>query len=128
MDYVKTLKDIAIELVEDKEHLEVRQMPSLDENVVVLHVYSAKNDIAKLIGRKGVMANSIRQLMSVAGRLSDKKLDIKFHYHMLRHTDAIELMMVGVNPIIVRDLLEHSTVNTTWNVYNILVEKLREKH
>ena len=59
MDYVKTLKDIAIELV-------------------VLHVYSAKNDIAKLIGRKGVMANSIRQLMSVAGRLSDKKLDIKF--------------------------------------------------
>ena len=31
MDYVKTLKDIAIELVEDKEHLEVRQMPSLDE-------------------------------------------------------------------------------------------------
>ena len=37
-----------------------------------------KNDIAKLIGRKGVMANSIRQLMSVAGRLSDKKLDIKF--------------------------------------------------
>ena len=74
MDYVKTLKDIAIELVEDKEHLEVRQMPSLDENVVVLHVYSAKNDIAKLIGRKG----SIRQLMSVAGRLSDKKLDIKF--------------------------------------------------
>ena len=76
--YFKTLKDIAIELVEDKEHLEVRQMPSLDENVVVLHVYSAKNDIAKLIGRKGVMANSIRQLMSVAGRLSDKKLDIKF--------------------------------------------------
>mgnify|MGYP003211203457 CR=1 FL=1 len=65
-------------LVEDKEHLEVRQMPSLDENVIVLYVYSAKNDIAKLIGRKGVMANSIRQLMSVAGRLSDKKLDIKF--------------------------------------------------
>ena len=53
MDYVKTLKDIAIELVEDKEHLEVRQMPSLDENVIVLYVYSAKNDIAKLIGRKG---------------------------------------------------------------------------
>lgn len=78
MDYAKILKDIAIELVEDKEHLEVRQMPSLDENVVVLHVFSAKSDIAKLIGRRGVMANSMRQFMSVAGRLSDKKLDIKF--------------------------------------------------
>ena len=36
---------------------------------------------------------------------------------MLRHTYATELMVAGVNPIIVRDLLRHSTVNTTWNVY-----------
>jgi predicted RNA-binding protein YlqC (UPF0109 family) len=78
MDYVKLLKEMAIELVEDKEHLEVRQMPSLDEDVIVLHVFSAKEDIARLIGRKGSMANSIRQLMSVSGRLSHKKIDIKF--------------------------------------------------
>ena len=78
MDYAKILKDIAIELVEDKDHLDVREMPSLEEDVVVLHVYSAKSDIARLIGRKGMMANSIRQLMSVAGRMANKKLDIKF--------------------------------------------------
>ena len=78
MDYAKILKDIAIELVEDKDHLEVREMPSLEEDVVGLHVYSAKSDIARLIGRKGMMANSIRQLMSVAGRMANKKLDIKF--------------------------------------------------
>ena len=78
MDYAKILKDIAIELVEDKDHLEVREMPSLEEDVVVLHVYSAKSDIARSIGRKGMMANSIRQLMSVAGRMANKKLDIKF--------------------------------------------------
>ena len=36
---------------------------------------------------------------------------------MLRHTYATELMVAGVNPIVVRDLLRHSTVNTTWNVY-----------
>lgn len=46
-----------------------------------------------------------------------KKLGIDFHFHMLRHTYATELMMAGINPIIVRDLLRHSTVNTTWNVY-----------
>ena len=33
MDYAKILKDIAIELVEDKDHLEVREMPSLEEDV-----------------------------------------------------------------------------------------------
>lgn len=78
MDYVKTLQDIASELVVDKNKLEVRQMPSLEEDTIVLYVYAAHDDIAKLIGRKGMMANSIRQLMSVCGRLNDKKLDIKF--------------------------------------------------
>ena len=78
MDYVKTLQDIAKELVSQKDKLEVRQMPSLEEDTLVLYVYAAHDDIAKLIGRKGMMANSIRQLMSVCGRLNDKKLDIKF--------------------------------------------------
>ena len=53
-------------------------MPSLDEDTIVLYVYASHDDIAKLIGRKGMMANSIRQLMSVSGRLHEKKLDIKF--------------------------------------------------
>ena len=78
MDYVKTLQDIASELVVNKDKLEVRQMPSLDEDTVVLYVYASHEDIAKLIGRKGMMANSIRQLMSVSGRLNGKRLDIKF--------------------------------------------------
>ncbi len=78
MDYVKTLQDIASELVSDKNKLEVRQMPSLEEDTIVFYVYADHADIAKLIGRKGMMANSIRQLMSVSGRLNEKRLDIKF--------------------------------------------------
>lgn len=46
-----------------------------------------------------------------------KNLDINFHYHMLRHTYATELMMAGVNPIVVKELLRHSEVATTWNTY-----------
>ena len=77
MDYVKTLQDLARELVVEKDKLEVRQMPSLDEDTIV-YVYASKSDIARLIGRKGMMANSIRQFMSVSGRLNHQKLDIKF--------------------------------------------------
>ena len=77
MDYVKTLTDICRELVNNKDKLEVREMPSIDDSVV-LYVYADHNDISKLIGRKGIMANSIRRLMSVGGRLNDTHLDIKF--------------------------------------------------
>ncbi len=47
---------------------------------------------------------------------------------MLRHTYATELMVAGVNPIVVRDLLRHSTVNTTWNVYTHPSVMIREKY
>lgn len=50
-------------------------------------------------------------------RKVSKELGINFHYHMLRHTYATELMMAEINLIVVRDLLRHSKVNTTWNIY-----------
>lgn len=53
-------------------------------------------------------------------RKVSRQIDIDFNYHMLRHAYAIELMMVDINPIVVRDLLRHSRVNTTWNVYILM--------
>lgn len=44
-------------------------------------------------------------------------LGLQFHFHMLRHTYATELMMAGMNPAVVKDLLRHSEVNTTWSIY-----------
>ena len=78
MDYAKTLQDICVELVNSKDRLEVREMPALEENTIVLHVYADHDDIARLIGKRGTMANSIRRLMSVPGRMNDKHIDIKF--------------------------------------------------
>lgn len=46
-----------------------------------------------------------------------QSLEIDFHYHMLRHTYATELMMNGVNPVVVKELLRHSEVNTTCSIY-----------
>lgn len=46
-----------------------------------------------------------------------KELGIHFHYHMLRHTYATELVMSGVNPIVVKDLMRHSDIATTWSIY-----------
>ena len=78
MDYVKTLHEIAKELVVNKDKLEVRQMPSLDDNIIVLYVYATHEDIAKLIGKKGMMANSIRQMLQVASKIEKKHVSIKF--------------------------------------------------
>ena len=74
----KVLKDLVLPMVSDTAALDVRQMPSLNENEVVLYVYAASEDIAKLIGKQGVMATSLRAMMAVASHAANKKVSIKF--------------------------------------------------
>lgn len=78
MDYIKILQDMASDLVEDKASLKVVERASLEENEVLLYVYASKEDISRLIGKKGNMASAIRQIMSVPSRLDNKKIVIKF--------------------------------------------------
>ena len=74
----KVLLNLVKPMVEDKESLDVRLMPSLDDKEVLLHVYAKNVDIARLIGRKGSMASALRQVMSVASHSNNKKVTIKF--------------------------------------------------
>ena len=74
----EVLLDLVKPMVEDKDSLEVRQMPSNNEKEIVLYVYAKNDDIARLIGRKGGMAAALRQVMSVASHTDNKKVSIKF--------------------------------------------------
>ena len=74
----KVLLNLVKPMVEDKESLDVRLMPSLDDKEVLLHVYAKNDDIARLIGRKGSMSSALRQVMSVASHSNNKKVTIKF--------------------------------------------------
>lgn len=78
IDYEKALLDLVTPMVEDKTNVSVKQMPTLEENEVLLYVYANSEDVARLIGRRGMMATSIRQMMSVASRKEDKRVTIKF--------------------------------------------------
>ena len=53
-------------------------MESLNDNEILLYVYAPSNDIARLIGKQGMMANSIRQMLQVASRIENKRISIKF--------------------------------------------------
>ena len=58
----EVLLDLVKPMVEDKDSLEVRQMPSNNEKEIVLYVYAKNDDIARLIGRKGSMAAALYQV------------------------------------------------------------------
>ncbi|MGI6509188.1 MAG: KH domain-containing protein [Erysipelotrichaceae bacterium] len=78
IDYEKTLMDIVRPMVDEPDKVSVQQMDSLNKNEIVLFVHATSNDIARLIGRGGSMASSIRQMMSVCSSIENKRVSIKF--------------------------------------------------
>lgn len=77
-DLEKTLYDLVVPIVDDAQAVSVKTMTSLNENETLLYVYAKSEDVARLIGRQGSMATALRQMMSIASRLEDKKITIKF--------------------------------------------------
>lgn len=78
IDYEKVVLDLVQPMVEDKKNLSVRSMPTLEENEILLYIYANNDDIARLIGKRGSMASSIRHMVSVASRDEHKHINIKF--------------------------------------------------
>ena len=78
IDLEKILLNIVKPLCSDGESVMVKQMESINENEILLYVYAPNEDIARLIGKQGSMANSIRQMLQVASRIENKHISIKF--------------------------------------------------
>lgn len=78
IDYEKVVLDLVTPIVDDKDSVSVKSLSSLDENEILLHIYAKSDDVARLIGRRGIMASSIRQMMSIASRREKKIITIKF--------------------------------------------------
>lgn len=78
IDLEKTLYDLCLPQVSHPQNLSVKTMASTEDNEILLYVYADDDDVARLIGRKGVIATALRQMMSIAARDEHKRLSVKF--------------------------------------------------
>ncbi len=78
IDYEKVLYDLIEPMVDDIHSVRVQKHDSVNDNEVIIYIYANSDDIARLIGRQGSMATAIRQVMSIASRLDNCKVQIKF--------------------------------------------------
>ena len=78
VQYEKVITDLVTPLIQDKASLSVKRMSSLDDEEILLYVYANHDDVSRLIGKKGTMASSIRQLLFVASRSEKKRVTIQF--------------------------------------------------
>lgn len=56
-----------------------------------------------------------------------KKLNIEFHYHMLRHTFATMLVTSKVDIKVAQELMRHSNFNTTMTLYTHINDNMKKQ-
>ena len=60
-------------LVTDKEAVTVKEFPSEDEKEMIIEVLVSSDDMGKVIGKNGKIANAIRVLVQANSYLQDNK-------------------------------------------------------
>lgn len=77
MDFEKIIHSIVDPFLINPEALMVREINS-DETDVTLLIVAESEDTARLIGKKGTVANALREIVSVAGKSEGKHIHLKF--------------------------------------------------
>ena len=72
-DLVKLTEEIVKSLVVDVDGVSVKEFPSEDEKVVLIQVMVNSDDIGRVIGKDGRVANAIRTLVQASSALQENK-------------------------------------------------------
>jgi uncharacterized protein len=79
-DYEALLHPLIDSLVEKPESIMIRELPGGDDKDVTVLIVAEDDDTARLIGKRGVVANALREVISIAGKADDsnQRIHLKF--------------------------------------------------
>ena len=73
MKLVKLTKNIVEQLVDDAELVTVKEFPSENEDEIIIQVMVPENQIGKVIGKQGKIANALRTIVQASSYINEKK-------------------------------------------------------
>lgn len=75
VNYEKMIKDLVTPLVVHPEDLVVKKL-SDDDQVITMHIYVNQDDLGRVIGKNGRIANAIRTIAYASASREHKKITI----------------------------------------------------
>lgn len=73
MDLVKLTEFIVKSLVVNTEEVSVKEFESDEENTVLIQVLVSEDDMGRVIGKGGKIANAVRTLVQASSYIQDNK-------------------------------------------------------
>lgn len=79
-DYAAILHPIIDPLIEKPEAVLIRELPSNGKREVTILIVSEPEDTARLIGRRGMVANALREVIGIASKVdgTNQRIHLKF--------------------------------------------------
>ncbi len=78
MNYEQIILDVITPLVSEPDKLKVVLMDQENLYETSYVIYCDEKDVGKLIGKKGVVAEAIRDVVNASAKLNSKKIRLKF--------------------------------------------------
>ena len=78
MNYEKIVRALIDPIVMEPESILIRVVEDENGKDVNILVAAEKEDTARLIGKHGIIANSLREVLSVAGKSENRRIFLKF--------------------------------------------------
>lgn len=87
VDYEKVIHGLIDPLVEHKDSILIRELPSSSEKDVNLLIVAEDDDTARLIGKKGSVANALREAIGIAGKADNSNIRIHLKFESFSEED-----------------------------------------
>lgn len=78
MNYEQIILDIITPLVTNPNQLKVIPMDQENLYETTYIIYCDEKDVGRLIGKKGIVAEAIREVVNASAKLNSKKIRLKF--------------------------------------------------
>jgi predicted RNA-binding protein YlqC (UPF0109 family) len=78
MDYIKIIHAFIDDFVDNKDAILIRELPNENPTDLTLLVVADSEDTSRLIGRKGMIADALREVISIAGKIDNRRVHLKF--------------------------------------------------
>ena len=87
MDYVAIIHAFIDDFVENKDAVLIRELPNDNPYDLTLLIVAEGNDTSRLIGRRGIIADALREVVSIAGKIDNRRVHLKFEAFEKTTTD-----------------------------------------
>ena len=78
LDYKAILHTFIDDFVDDKDAILMRELPNDDPKDFTLLIVAKGEDTSRLIGRKGVIADALREVLSIGAKMENMRIHLKF--------------------------------------------------